>query len=165
MKLRDITLDECQQVRVWRNDPAVMPMLRTGYKSEAEQEIFYWAWCHFPFWRRIWWWLLGRERLHRYYALEHNHEFIGIAGLTYINSGEAEISLILGPDYRRKGLGPQAIDVVLAEAWRLGMSAVIGECYRRGALKFWAREVARRKEKTFCHYDSNGTLHWRWVRP
>lgn len=165
MRLRDITLAEVQQVRIWRNDPSVMPMLRTGYKSEAEQEAFYWQWCYFPWWKRLGWWLVNEPRIHRYYALDVDGQFVGIGGLTYIDGKEAEISLVLGPQFRGKGYGSQAVTAILAEAWTLGLQAVRGECYPRGAMAFWTKQVTTRPERFLKWHGFDGTLHWKWGRP
>jgi len=158
--LRPITLAECQQVRAWRNDPDVLPMLRTGYKTEAEQETFYWTHCYWPWWRR-----LMQSPEHRYYAVTVEDACVGITGLTYLSRviGEAEISLVLGPMYRRVGIGPQAIDLLLAEAWHLGLDAVIGECYPFGNVTFWRREATKRGA-AFTRKD-DGSWIWRWEKP
>ena len=150
MRLRDLTRDECQQVRVWRNDPDVLPMLRTGIKTEAEQDAFY---------RDI---VCNPDSDHRYYALDQAGQFVGMGGLTYLSRvpGEAEISLILGPDFRGKGYGTLAVDALLEEAKALGLSVVTGECYALGNLAFWASQCRRHPgawEGLPC-----GTLRWRW---
>jgi RimJ/RimL family protein N-acetyltransferase len=149
--LRQPTLAECQLVREWRNDPAVLPMLRTGYKTEAEQAAFY---------RDV---VCNPEADHRYYALEHDGQFIGLGGLTYLSRvhGEAEISLILAPRVRRHRYGKTAVDALLAEAFGpLGLRAVVGECYAEGPIGFW-QSVA--SERVTSHgMDATGTYRWRW---
>lgn len=153
---RTPTLEECQQVRVWRNDPAVLPMLRTGFKTEAEQTAFYHDVVCTP------------SAPHRYYALEHESAFIGLGGLTYLDRipGQAEISLILGPAFRGRGLGSAAVDVLLRAAFgRLGLRTVIGECYAANlAIGFWAKLVATRPEVTTFEYNGAGSLLWTWSR-
>lgn len=152
---KPLTLVECQLVREWRNDPAVLPMLRTGHKTADEQERFYYeVICN------------GLSQ-HRYYALERSGDFVGMGGLTYLNRTpeEAEISLILGPGYRGAGYGQEAVDALLCEAFTvLGLEAVMGECYAKGAMNFWLKQTARIPVESHG-IDANGTYSWRWRRP
>jgi len=136
-------------------------MLRTGYKTPAEQEQFYYQHVSRSWWRR---WLVAKE--HEYYAIEYQGDCVGMGGLTHLRRvpGEAEISLIIGPMYRGAGVGTAAVDALLAEAWRLGLTAVIGECYATGAIQFWTQQVSCRPERTTSNLTEHGNLVWRWVR-
>lgn len=166
-----MTLAECQRVRIWRNDPSVFPMLRTGYKTEAEQEAFYrqhinpswfrWVCQRLPRWVFAWFGVEAPAR-HRYYAVDVFTHFAGITGLTYIEDGEAEISLVLGPPFRGKGIGAAAVTLVLDEARRLGLRSVRGECYPAGAIQFWTQQVVER-QPVEAWKTEDGTLHWRWT--
>ena len=130
--LRALTLDECQQVREWRNAPDVLPMLRTGVKTEDEQATFF---------RDV---VSNPASDHRYYAIEADGEFVGMGGLTYLSRvpGEAEISLILGPAARGRGIGNEAVLALVIEARRIGLTRIVGECYRRSpALGFWKKFI------------------------
>lgn len=129
--LRKPTLAECQQVRIWRNDPAVLPMLRTGAKTARQQGQFY---------RRV---ICNPESEHKYFALVRKGQFIGLGGLTYMHRrpGEAEISLLLGPEFRGQGLGAASVVALLRAAVGLRLSAVIGECLAGGAVDFGRRWV------------------------
>lgn len=152
MILRPLTLDECQQVRVWRNQPDVLPMLRTKEPlTEAQQATFY---------RDV---VSNPDSDHRYYALEHDGQFIGMGGLTYLsrNPGEAEISLILGPAWRGQGFGSIAVDVLLAESGRIGLETVRGECYQWGNRGFWATQLMR-LERSRHWFNESGSLCWVW---
>ncbi len=141
-----LTLAECQLVREWRNDPLVLPMLRTGYKTEEEQAAFYRdVICH-P----------GESQHHRYYALELDVEpsvMIGMGGLTYVHDAQAEISLILAPTIRGSGCGSAAVDALLAEAKRLGLYHVFGQCLAAGNLGFWGKQIMRRP----------ALMEWTWT--
>jgi RimJ/RimL family protein N-acetyltransferase len=167
--LRPPTLAECQLVREWRNDPAVLPMLRTGYKTEAEQGAFYrrhvapsWLW-------RVVDAILGGQK-HRYFALLHDGALIGMGGLTHLRRrrGEGEISLILSPAHRGRGHGRQCVRALLDEAWRSGLRAVDGECYVGGATEFWRRM----RNEIYCGWTlgntwpgrERGSTRWRWER-
>lgn len=127
MILRTLTLDECQQVRIWRDHPSVLPGLRTGSKTDAEQTAFY----HDV--------ICNPAADHRYWALEHDGDFIGMGGMTYLSRvpGEAEISLVIDPARQREQLGTLAVIVLAEEAARMGLACVIGECYRTGPVGFW----------------------------
>ncbi len=156
-----LTLAECQQIRVWRNAPDVAPILRTGYKTEADQATFYWRWIYFPWWRRLWFALRRQTRLHRYYAVMDDDIFCGVAGLTYIDGVQAEISLVLGPDFRGQGIGPLAVEATLDEARRLGLASVVGECYAAGNLKFWQAQAARIPPRWMAT-QTDGSWRWGW---
>jgi RimJ/RimL family protein N-acetyltransferase len=151
--LRAPTREECQQVRLWRNDPAVLPMLRTKEPlTEAQQDAFY---------ERIkqgnWW-------PHAYVALEEDGRFVGLGGITHIRAGEqGEISLILGPEFRGKGYGAKAVAVLLAWAKdALGLRFVVGECYKTGNLAFWLK-VLMGKPRASWEWNHEGSLLWRWT--
>lgn len=138
-----LTLAECQLVREWRNDPAVLPMLRTGHKTAEQQEQFY----HDV--------ICNPESQHWYYAIEADGQFVGMGGLTYLDSDNrmAEISLIVSPEVRGKGVGSKAVDALMVEAKRIGLVSVVGECYATGAIEFWTKQIARRQQ----------TFLWRWM--
>ncbi len=147
MRLDTLTLEQCELTRQWRNAPDVLPMLRTKEPVTIEQQA--------AFYRDV---VCNPDSNHRYYALFDDvveetdtairfaHPFIGMGGLTYLDRvpGEGEISLILGPDFRRTGLGSQAVLALRDEAGRLGLRWVVGECYDSNpALDFWVKQVAR----------------------
>ncbi len=138
-----LTREECQIVRLWRNDPAVLPMLRTGHKSVAEQDAFYRTFVREP------------DADHWYYAIELDGAFIGMGGLTYLSRqpGQAEISLILAPWSRSQGLGSEAVDALLVEAKNRGLASVIGECYALGNLPFWTKQIVKRPAR----------MTWEWT--
>lgn len=150
VRLRIPTLAECEQQRQWRNDPGTAPMLRSQPLSREQQEDFYHDVIRNP------------DADHVYYAVEVDGAFAGLGGLTYLSrkSGEAEISLVLGPDFRRKGIGREVVSLLLEKARTLNLSTVIGECYAHGAMDFWQREVNARAG-TFG-IDDAGSLKWSW---
>ena len=135
MRLDVLTPDECELVRQWRNAPDVLPMLRTQEPlTEEQQAAFY---CDV---------VMNPDSHHRYYALRHHGQFVGMGGLTYLDRvpGEGEISLILGPTFRRGGLGTLAVQALREEAKRLGLAWVVGECYDANpARQFWVKTIAR----------------------
>jgi len=146
--LRAPTLEECEQVRLWRNAPDVLPMLRTKEPLTAEQQAaFYWNVVANPL------------ANHRYYALEVSGQFIGLGGLTHLDRrpGEAEISLIIAPEWRARGLGLSAVDALTREAFGpMGLTAIIGECYEKSsAREFWNGVLKHRPPVS---------RSWRWER-
>jgi RimJ/RimL family protein N-acetyltransferase len=159
MILRQPTREECQQVRIWRNDPAVRPMLRTREPlTEAQQDAFY---------ERI----TSGESEHAYFALEHEGQFVGLGGLTHLTEdakgghwAQAEISLIIGPEFRARGLGTMAVDLLLSQAKSMRIPSVVGECYSTGNLEFWwkqiAKQIAKRPDTKVWH--KGGSMFWRW---
>jgi RimJ/RimL family protein N-acetyltransferase len=144
VKLRvPLTREECQQIRLWRND--VAPVMRTGSKTEAEQDAFY----HDV--------ICNPSAPHRYFAIEAGNAFVGMGGLTHLDErpGEAEISLLIGPAFRGQHIGTAAVDALLKEAFEtLGLSAVRGECYANGNLRFWTEQILERP----------ATVRWTWDR-
>jgi len=135
MKLVALTLDQCQQVRIWRND--CLETLRTPYPlTEEQQEKFF---------RDV---ICNRNSLHRYFALTDDaylkgspKHLIGMGGLIHIQweNSIAEISLILDPKMRGQGLGQKAVDLLLDQAFNsLNLKTVFGEVYLcNPAWKFW----------------------------
>jgi RimJ/RimL family protein N-acetyltransferase len=93
----------------------------------------------------------NRDSKHRYFALTENDGnpyvetgFIGMCGLTNIEweNGTAEISLIINPDYRGKGNGKKAVDLMLHEAkFNMRLNGLYGEVYDCGHRRFWEKIV------------------------
>jgi RimJ/RimL family protein N-acetyltransferase len=135
MILKTPTLEQCEEVRQWRNDPDVLPTLRTKAPLTAEQQA--------AFYRDV---VCNPRSHHRYYGLFHLGAFVGLGGLTYLNRepGEGEISLILAPECRGSGLGAEAVQLLRAKGARLGLQWIVGECYNENpAQSFWVKQVAR----------------------
>jgi RimJ/RimL family protein N-acetyltransferase len=159
--LRKLTYAECQQVREWRNDPSVFPMLRTGYKTVEQQAEFYRTVIDEP------------SSPHRYYAVDANGVFVGMGGLTYLDKvpGVGEISLLLAPEARLSGLGTAAVRALLLKAFNgLELRSVVGECYQRSpALGFWQKLLQRMVDNGVAgaveFVNRNDALFWNWRRP
>lgn len=164
MILRRPTAEECEQIRVWRNAPDVLPILRTKEPITVEQQA--------AFYRDV---ICNPASEHRYYALDGAidqtaladrkpnvfKQFIGIGGLTYIKDGKTEITLVLGPAFRGKGYGSRAVDALLDEARRLGLTCVTGECYSAGNQAFWKAQL-RRISAPSSGIGGDGSLRWEW---
>ena len=135
MILKTPTLEQCEQVRLWRNAPDVLPTLRTKEPLTAEQQA--------AFYRDV---VCNPDSNHRYYGLFLLGAFVGLGGLTYLDRvpGEGEISLILDPEVRGSGLGAQAVQRLREEGARLGLKIIVGECYNvNPAQSFWVKQIAK----------------------
>ena len=93
---------------------------------------------------------------HLYWSIKSVEEkplFLGFGGLTnvsYVN-GIAEISLLIMPQMQHKGLGFQAVGLLLKEAFEnLRLQTVFGECYACGPKAFWVK---------VAHYYKAYTTH------
>lgn len=142
MRLDVLTKDQCEMVRTWRNQ--CLETLRTPYPLTFEQQE--------QFYRDV---VCNRNSPHRYWGIFGEQEgrvgpggvrevvdgFLGCGGLTNIQweNRIAEISLILDPNCRGKGLGAAAVDLLFTEAFdRMGLKTVFGECYYTHAgVEFW----------------------------
>jgi GNAT superfamily N-acetyltransferase len=94
--------------------------------------------------------ICNRHSSHRYWKIEHGRAD-GMGGLTNIEweNGQAEISLIINPQWRGNGFGREAVDLLLDQAFNyLRLELVYGECYTcNPAMGFW--------EKVCKKYQSN----------
>lgn len=135
MKLTAPTREDVQRVREWRNDEP--QFLRTPYLlTEEMQDGFY---------NNV---ICNRDSNHRYFSIYadyvDNSMFIGFGGLTNIEweNGCAEISLIINPEYRGKGHGRAAVDLLLGQGFdRMRLETIYGEVYHCGNFGFWRKVV------------------------
>jgi RimJ/RimL family protein N-acetyltransferase len=151
MKLKELSLENCEQVRQWRNE--CLESLRTPFPLTKEQQE--------QFYRDI---VSNRSARARYWGVWIEYggescradELIGMCGLENIEfeNRRAEISIILNPEYRGKGYGEQAVDLLLEQGFMyLNMENIWGECYENNpALNFWQRLIGR--------YNSNEDFTW-----
>lgn len=152
IELRPLTLADMQTIRVWRD--GCRETLRTPYMlTEPMQEQYY---------RDV---ICNRDSRTRYWALSDSTapiawdndfrplprwDLVGYGGLENISweNGNAEISLLIGPEYRGRGYGRKAVLLFLREAFeRMRLHSVYGECYKCGPWQFW--------EKMFGHYPES----------
>lgn len=156
MILGVLSKDDCEQVRLWRNNQC-LETLRTPYPLTKEmQEDFY---------RDV---VCNRKSPHRYWGIwrqtgddygpedstfdkvcghipppdsENITSFLGMGGLTNIEweNSQAEISLIINPALQRQGHGGEAVRLILDQAFNyMGLQLVYGECYMcNPANEFW----------------------------
>jgi RimJ/RimL family protein N-acetyltransferase len=166
MKLKVLTADAVEQVRQWRND--CLEALRTPYPLTKEmQEQFYrnvicdrnarakywgiWEEMSFPYDPELMMRLIPPLKEKEYKATI----LIGMCGLENIEweNGRAEISLILNPQYQKKGYGEKALELLLTTGfYEMGLRQVWGECYTcNDALSFWQKAAERHKGHIAIH--------------
>lgn len=133
IRLDALTAYDCEQVRDWRGHHDVRPGLRTALllTREMQQEFYDQVVC-------------DRTAPHCYWALREGTDLVGMAGLTHIQweNGLAEISLLIDPLLQGKGIGQEAVRLVLQEAFeRMRLETVVGECYLLNdkAVTFWRK--------------------------
>ena len=121
----------------WRNE--CLESMRTSYPlTEEMQDDFYDAV------------VCNRDSRHRYWGLWHDDKFVGCGGITNIQweNRIGEISLIIDPELRRKGIGKLAVDALLRTAFlELSLETVFGECYMScpERVEFW-KKVTKKYE-------------------
>lgn len=161
-----LTAEDCETVRVWRN--LDRSHLRTPFPIPAlMQQEFY---------RNV---ANDRHSPHRYYAVRkapqaNGGELLGMVGLTNLSweNGTAEISLIVRPDMKRRGVGTETVRLVLVEAFlRYGLRNVFGEVYfGNDAVEFWEKLVERYDGyrtwlpcRKFWNGVSSDSLYFGWL--
>ena len=129
MELKALTLENVEQVRLWRNK--TLEAWRTPYLLTEEMQA--------DFYHNI---VCNRDANSRWWAI-YDSGFIGIAGLTDIEweNGLAQIALSIRPDYRGTGKGAEAVGMVLDNAFgNMGLATIYGECYDcNPAVEFWQK--------------------------
>ena len=133
MELRALTLENVEQVRLWRNQ--TLEAWRTPYLlTEEMQENFYYSV------------VCNRQANSRWWAI-YEGEFIGLAGLTDIEweNGLAQIALSMHPDCRGQGKGAEAAEMILDTAFgNMGLATIYGECYEcNTSIEFWKKITDR----------------------
>lgn len=163
MKLRPLTLSDCEQVRQWRNEN--LAMLRTPFMltEEMQAEFYHNVVCNRNANARYWgvieelpdkvnMYAAGIKEPYDTFETDTTHiELIGMIGLENISweNRNAEISIILNPDYQRKGYGTQAVDLLLDQGFNyLNLENIYGECYEcNPALGFWHKMANKYADK------------------
>lgn len=131
MNLTVPTRKDVQKVRQWRNEEP--KFLRTPYLlTEEMQDDFY---------DDV---ICNRGSKHRYFSIYGSLILFGLCGLTNIEweNGCAEISLIINPEYRSKGYGRKAVNLILEQGFdNMRLETIYGEVYHCGNVGFWRKIV------------------------
>lgn len=134
MYLTALDYIQTEQVRQWRNQD--ISMFRTSFYLTKEMQI--------DFYNNV---VCNRSSEHRYYAVMDKKDFVGMAGLTNISleNRNAEISIIINPQFRMLGIGFNTVMLLLEEGFkRINLDNIYGECYTCSpALKFWEKMIVR----------------------
>lgn len=161
MKLKVLTAEDCEQVRLWRNESLVS--LRTPFllTKEQQQKFYDEVICNRNARARYWGIWTEKEdfcNMHcpykktrcnecRIASEKCDNKFIGMCGLENIEyeNGNAEISIIINPEYHGKGYGEQAIDLLLQQGFdHLRLELIFGECYTSNpAKRFWEKIIEK----------------------
>ena len=142
IELRPLSEQDMETVRVWRL--SCPETLRTPdmLTAEMQQQYYKDVICNRESHTRYWGlWDSLRELPSRCPGdFRQTETFIGMGGLENIHSenGNAEISLLIGPEYRKQGYGREAVKLFLGQAFNaMGLHSVYGECYECGPWRFW----------------------------
>lgn len=126
------TIADIEKVRLWRNSS--LPSLRTPFLLTEEMQR--------DFYHKV---ICDRQANSRFWAVKDNDKFIALTGFVGIEweNRLAEISIILDPEERRKGLGVVIIDRLLKKGFKeLNLDNIYGECYLSNpAVKFWEKII------------------------
>ncbi len=140
MKLSVLSKEDCEKVRIWRNQS--LETLRTPYQLTKEmQEVFY---------RDV---ICNPNSPHRYWAIRSKDNILlGMVGLTDISDGlTGEISLIIHPGHRRLGVASESFKRVLDKGFKeLSLQIVYGEAYmsNMSGVNFWVKVAMQYNAKT-----------------
>lgn len=127
MLLKPLTLNDIYTMTEWRNSD--ISGYRTAYLlSEGMQKDFYDMVIN------------SRTAPHRYFGIWEDG-FKAVGGLTNIQweNRNAEISLVVNPEYKRQGYGRRSLMRMLDEGFkRMNLDNIYGECYLNNEAKdFW----------------------------
>ena len=145
IELRPLSEQDMETVRVWRHGSP--ETLRTPYMltKEMQQQYYRDVICNRESHTRYWglWWTVPNITHYEYGKPVYGNptwEFCGYGGLENIHgeNGNAEISLLIGPEYRKKGYGREAVKLFLQQGFDvMRLHSVYGECYTCGSVGFW----------------------------
>jgi len=150
MKLKSLTKEQCEQVRVWRNQD--MACWRTPYPlTERQQQDFYENIVCKRNSPNRYWAVIGEIRKCNQISCEEwteSTKFIGMGGITTIQweNRIGEITLVIDPALRGKGCGEKAVELVLDQAFNsLNLKTVWSECYgcNEKGCGFWQSIAAK----------------------
>ena len=168
---RPLSLEDMEQIRLWRNE--ALETLRTPFMLTAEQQQDYYRTviCDRHSTTRYWgFWNEvtketdnhcslrqidtekeieenARELINVWIAERGKIKLIGYGGLENIQweNRLAEISILIAPEYRGKGYGAEAVAGILGRGFgQLNLYGIWGECYTcSNAVRFWERQIAK----------------------
>jgi RimJ/RimL family protein N-acetyltransferase len=148
MKLKELSLQDCEQVRIWRNE--CLESLRTPFPltKEMQEQFYHEVICNRHARARYWglWETktpdddLPKELVTVCKPYDYLIGMIGLENIEQENR-RAEISIIINPEYKGKGYGTEAVDLLLDQGFDyLNLENIWGECYisNPAVVNFWA---------------------------
>lgn len=133
--LRPIASSDLPVTVEWRNHPVTRPGLRTSVPATLQSQEAWFA--------RV----SQADDPDKYWIVSdpgRSHIRVGLVGLTGIQDGSAEVSLLIDPRMTRHGYGRAAFMALIAMGFEaFGLHTAYGECYHcNQALGFWQRMIA-----------------------
>jgi len=154
VKLKELIFENVEQVRQWRNK--CFEALRTPFllTKEMQEQFYKDVICNRNAHARYWgvWETktpdAADDMLETFQDLFKPYDyFIGMVGLENIEweNRRSEISIILNPEYRGKGYGEQAVDMLLEQGFMyLNLDNIWGICYYcNPAFEFWKKIIQK----------------------
>jgi RimJ/RimL family protein N-acetyltransferase len=150
MKLKALSLSDCEQVRQWRNEQ--LPMLRTSFPLTQQQQMNFYSdvVCNRQANSRYWGivendnQVLNRDVMGNLIP-EQNAGLIGMCGLENISleNRNAEISLIFYTKFLINKYGEIALDLLLHEGFmNMNLENIYTEVYECSPYnKFWMQQA------------------------
>ena len=148
MELAELTKEQCEIVRQWRNQD--ISIYKTSFLLTKEmQEKFY---------EDV---ICNRNSDCRFWGV-HNDcgdlqpekeclHFVGMVGLTSISleNRNAELSIVIDRGLRKQSLGEKALNLLLGKGFNeLNLDNIYGECYwSNSAIKFWNKMILKYNAK------------------
>lgn len=154
VKLGPFDRSMAEKVRAWRNDFRVMRWCRQrDMLSDWDQEKWYERQAQDP----------TIQMYAILTSLEGRDELVGVCGLTSIDwlNRRAEFSLYLRPDYHGKGLGGEALKLLLAHGFdNLGLNQIWGESFAGNrAIKTFEALGFKKDGTRRAFYFKDGAFH------
>lgn len=135
LKLDVLNMSQLMSIKDWRNKTP--ESLRTPYLTTIkQQEDFYNNVVCNP-----------NSKLKYWAILKDNGVFVGCCGLEIQWENRlAEISLMIAPEYQKKNLGMEAVDLLLSYGFEnLNLDNIFGECYdcNPDGIAFWQKVIEK----------------------
>jgi RimJ/RimL family protein N-acetyltransferase len=161
MKLKSLSLPDAEQVRQWRNEQ--LDMLRTSFPlTQEQQEQFYReVVCNRQANAKFWGIVCNVPNIVNMYHAESDKpyetfesntthkELIGMCGLENISweNRNAEISMVLNPEYPLDKYGEEALGLLLHEGFmNLNLENIFAEVYACNPnMEFWTDVINKYK--------------------
>lgn len=152
MKLQVLSLEDCEKIRLWRNEQMIH--LRTPFllTKEMQEDFYVNVVCN-------------RNSPARYWGVWESKLLLGIVGITNIQweNSIGEITLVLKPEQSGKGYGEKAVELVLDQAFNfLNLKTVFGECYISNPAKLFWEKIVQKYHSHSCFLPNRKYWHGKY---